>query len=77
MNECKECEHLKAENARLAAMHDAVVELCAFCKQNGFPEKLTPEFFRLTELVDKLDTAERRVRSASTQRSMGNWPIPD
>jgi hypothetical protein len=39
---------------------DAAVELCAFCRMNGYPKEMTPEFQKLTELVDRLDTALRR-----------------
>lgn len=39
---------------------DAAVELCAFCRMHGYPKEGTPDFFKLTEMVDKLDTALRR-----------------
>ncbi len=38
---------------------DAAILVCAFCKMNGYPKEGTEQFFKLTELVDKLDTALR------------------
>ncbi len=40
---------------------DAAVELCAFCRVGPYPKENTPEFFKLTELVDKLDTEVRKL----------------
>ena len=40
---------------------DAAVELCVFCRISPYPKENTPEFFKLTELVDKLDTEVRKL----------------
>ena len=45
---------------KMTAILDAAVELCAFCRTNGYPAEGTPNFFKLTELVDRLDTTLRR-----------------
>ena len=44
---------------KMTAILDAAVELVAFCRTNGYPKEGTPQFFTLTEMVDRLDTALR------------------
>jgi hypothetical protein len=39
---------------------DAAVELCVFCKTHGYPSFPSDNFFILTDLIDKLDTALRK-----------------
>ena len=45
----------------------AAIELCSFCKSNEYPKFPSPEFCKLTEFIDKLDTALR------TQGLMGPY----
>ena len=41
---------------------DAAVDLCVFCRIGPYPKENTPEFMKLTELVDRLDTEVRKLR---------------
>lgn len=65
-----ERDQLRAEVERLRLRSDATglvslaitaKELCEFTRHNQYPEKMTNEFVQLTQLVDNLDTAVRRV----------------
>lgn len=50
-------------NAHESNIIDAAFELTAFCK-GPFPQEMTPRFFELTQLVDRLDTACRAYKQA-------------
>lgn len=39
---------------------DAAVELVSFCRTTPYPEMGSPEFIKLTELMDSLDTQVRK-----------------
>lgn len=57
---------------------NAAKELIKFTKMNEYPEKCTPEFVRLTELLDKLDTELRRYETpAPVELCKHNIPIDD
>ena len=38
---------------------DSAVEVVAFVKSHKYPKEMTPEFFKLTELMDQLETSLR------------------
>jgi len=55
------CRALEQHADRRDAIADAAAELCSFTRLNEYPEKMTPEFFRLTELLDRLNTELARA----------------
>jgi hypothetical protein len=58
------------------AFVDAAVELAVYCRTTPYPQMDTPEFHKLTQLVDALDTEVRafvslRDRYSKSPRNNG------
>ena len=54
-----EAEELKFK--QLQSLAHAAKQLCEWTRYNEYPDKMTSEFVRLTELIDQLDNEVRRV----------------
>ncbi len=49
----------KIEHPRLLAVIDAAVELTVFVKMHEYPKEMSDDFFELTKLCDRQETALR------------------
>lgn len=57
----------------LTPVLDVSIELCAFVKTHEYPECQSAEYFELTILFDKLETA---LRTSGIIPRTGRWPKP-